>query len=111
MKMHGNVVVALMLLASMVAVWAWDIYAAFALPPGESVSWVLQEWCRQWPILPLFFGILVGHLMWPKVAMNGHGEAQAPQREMLAVSPPSRLSGPGMRASEIPPLVDPTSHQ
>ena len=66
MKMQANVIVALLLLLSFVVVGVWDIYANFGLPPGQTVSWVLQDWSRQWPVLPLVMGLLLGHLLWPR---------------------------------------------
>jgi len=89
--MQANVIVALLLLLSFVVVGVWDIYANFGLPPGQTVSWVLQDWSRQWPVLPLVMGLLLGHLLWPRGGLpNG-----LPIMERPAV---------GLRAGGRPPV-------
>jgi TctA family transporter len=44
---------------------AYDVYATFYLDHSSTVSYLLQSWAVQFPILPLLVGILLGHLFWP----------------------------------------------
>ncbi len=43
----------------------WDLYTWYFLPPGHSVSAVIQRWSDQFPAMLLFVGFMFGHLFWP----------------------------------------------
>ena len=53
------------LLVALGIVGLWDIYLAFAVPDGRSVSQILYAWGQKFPPLVLGIGILLGHLFWP----------------------------------------------
>lgn len=108
--MQGNVAVALAMLGSFIAVAAWDIYATFRLEPGQTVSWVLQDWSRQWPVLPLFIGLLLGHLLWPRSGLNGRAVWCPTGGDRPSAVARQERQGPGLRPSGIPPERDPTTH-
>lgn len=63
--MTTNSILAIAMLIGMAVVGLYDVYAYSFLPPGNSVSYVLQAWSRTYPMLPFFFGLLAGHLFWP----------------------------------------------
>jgi len=63
--MHPSLFIATWLLANLVLVGAWDVYAVFFLGPGDTVSFWLQKWMRAFPVLGVALGILMGHLAWP----------------------------------------------
>lgn len=56
---------AFFLLVGILVVGAWDVYALFFLPPGATVSAVVQDWSHRYPILPAIVGLVVGHIFWP----------------------------------------------
>ena len=63
---HAPLLLALVLLGTIAAAGAWDVYAAFALDYHSTVSHIFQTWSIQFPILPLAVGTLLGHLFWPQ---------------------------------------------
>jgi len=72
--------IALWLLSNVAAVGVYDVYASFFLGPDQSVSYWVQSWLRQLPILGFGLGVVVGHLAWPihpsiveKVVKDGNG--------------------------------------
>lgn len=56
---------ALALLVVMALIGAYDVWAAFTLAPGHTVSELVQSWAVRFPILPFALGLLCGHLFWP----------------------------------------------
>lgn len=59
-------VLAIWLLANMLIVGVWDMYALLVLQqPEYSVSSFLHVWLSRFPILAVGTGILIGHLVWP----------------------------------------------
>lgn len=42
-----------------------DIWLGRRYGYAATVSAVIQDWARQWPVLPLLIGLLLGHLFWP----------------------------------------------
>lgn len=44
----------------------WDICVTYFMKSTDTVSNVLSLWGRQFPILPLFVGLLLGHIFWPR---------------------------------------------
>jgi len=63
--MSNGLCVAVWLLVNLGLVGAYDLYAFFALPDDQSVSYWLQRWCQQIPALAVALGVLIGHLTWP----------------------------------------------
>ena len=94
MKMSLAASIALALLALHLVVGAWDIYATFWLPPGSTVSWVLQGWCRHWPVLPFAMGVLAGHLLWPPYMYLDNGEDRLPPGAVRAAVVERPVDGP-----------------
>ena len=43
-----------------------DLWLAFTRGPEASVSIVILELSRKWPIIPFAAGMLAGHLFWPQ---------------------------------------------
>lgn len=48
----------------LVGVVIWDMYVVFIGRPADTVSMTLRNWADGHPILPLFIGIVIGHLLW-----------------------------------------------
>ena len=45
----------------------WDIFAITSLGSDQAtVSRVTYEMAQRYPVIPLLFGILLGHLLWPQ---------------------------------------------
>lgn len=61
----GARVTAVLLLLIIHFVLAWDVYAGMRWGGEASVSVVLAEWVRQYPIIALTTGIVIGHIVWP----------------------------------------------
>jgi hypothetical protein len=57
-------ILCLALLASAAAVGVWDTYATYGPGQEYTVSALVTAWARQWPVLPLLLGVLLGHLFW-----------------------------------------------
>lgn len=49
------------------------IYDAFALSKSyeSTISWTLYSGAKKWPIIPLLFGITLGHLFWAVTGPDG----------------------------------------
>jgi hypothetical protein len=44
----------------------WDVWAWGAGKDNETVSWIMFQWSKAWPILPLVVGVVAGHVFWPQ---------------------------------------------
>ena len=51
---------------SLLIVGVYDVYAAGWLGPDFTVSRVVLEWSRKWPIMPFLAGLVIGHIFWPQ---------------------------------------------
>lgn len=60
-----QLVLAMAILANLIFVFVWDIYCWFQMPPGYSVSYIFYKWAKEFPLLPIAVGILLGHLFFP----------------------------------------------
>lgn len=47
-------------------VGVYDVYLAFSGEPQYTVSEILSEWAKRWPVLPFAGGLVVGHILWPQ---------------------------------------------
>jgi hypothetical protein len=49
------------------------IYDAVALAKSyeSTISWTLYSGAKKWPIIPLLFGIVMGHLFWSVTGPGG----------------------------------------
>jgi hypothetical protein len=48
------------------AVGLWDVVAAARGRHHDTISIVVMEWSRAFPIIPLILGLVLGHLFWPQ---------------------------------------------
>jgi hypothetical protein len=62
----GSVVTAAVLVILLLSVQVWDVVAVLCYGREATISNVLQGWSRQYPILTLAIGIVLGHLFWPQ---------------------------------------------
>ena len=57
----------IIILATIVlGVGLYDVFAALFLPPDSTVSAIVLDLAKRYPILPLLVGIVLGHLFWPQ---------------------------------------------
>jgi hypothetical protein len=63
--MNAGFIVALWILGNFLVVGAYDVYGFFFLPPDASVSYWVQKWFQDFPVLAVAIGIVLGHLAWP----------------------------------------------
>lgn len=61
----GSFALALLLAVLVAFVAVWDAIALYWGGPAETVSAVVVGWSAQSPLLPLFAGIVIGHLFFP----------------------------------------------
>jgi hypothetical protein len=54
------------ILASLVLIIGYDIFAVLKDGEQATISAVLLGWSREYPPLTLAFGVLMGHLFWPQ---------------------------------------------
>ena len=59
------------LLASLVSLLAYDLYAVYAHGFDATVSVVVFTLAKAAPIIPFLAGVVVGHLFWPIEGNNG----------------------------------------
>jgi len=57
-------ILAIALIMVAAACGVWDVLAAGYGHPEATVSECLIQWSRQWPILPLTVGVIIGHVFW-----------------------------------------------
>ncbi len=63
--MNSGFLIAAWLLANLLAVGAYDVFAFFFARQEDTVSYWIQIWLEQFPILAVSLGIVIGHLAWP----------------------------------------------
>jgi len=63
--MYAGLYISVWLLANVCIVGLFDIFALFFLTPEETVSFWIQRWFQQFPILAVALGVVIGHLAWP----------------------------------------------
>jgi hypothetical protein len=61
----GARITAVILLLLIHFILAWDVYAGMRWGGDASVSVVLSDWVRAYPIIALTTGIVIGHIVWP----------------------------------------------
>jgi len=69
--MNTGLCVALWLLINVLGVGLYDIFAFFFLSSKDTVSYWLQSWFQQFPVLAVTVGVVLGHLAWPLHRGNG----------------------------------------
>ena len=57
-------VLAIALLLVCVGIFMWDWYAAVRGQQSCTVSHIVWEWSRSYPLLPLLIGCVIGHIFW-----------------------------------------------
>lgn len=65
-----RILFALIFIGANLLIALWDLYCLGISKPNETVSYVMGEWGRDFPILPLFIGLVIGHVFWPRVAVR-----------------------------------------
>lgn len=63
--MYPGLYIAAWLLANVLIVGVFDIFALFFLTPEDTVSFWVQHWLKEFPVLGVALGIVIGHLAWP----------------------------------------------
>lgn len=63
--MNTGLYVAAWIMANLMAVGVYDVAAYFCLDRTQSVSFWLQRWFSEWPMLAVGLGVIIGHLCWP----------------------------------------------
>ena len=61
-----RLVTKIVVIASAVAWIAWDVFAYLRGGNESTISRVVLEASKDWPIIPLLAGIVVGHLFFPQ---------------------------------------------
>ena len=54
------------LVAVVLALIAWDVYALLEPSPGDTISEVTLAFARQHPAFSFLLGVVAGHLLWPQ---------------------------------------------
>jgi hypothetical protein len=52
-------------LVTLIALLLWDVFAMVRSGPEATISVVVHDFASRNPIVPLFVGIVVGHIFWP----------------------------------------------
>ncbi len=61
----GVKITAAVLLFMIHAIIAWDVVAGMTWGSRATVSAILGDWTRRFPIIVLAIGVLIGHIVWP----------------------------------------------
>lgn len=61
---NAATLLAAFLLIALLVVGVWDIYATTSSGRWASVSDVITDWSRVYPVLPLLVGLVMGHIFW-----------------------------------------------
>lgn len=56
----------ILLVAFVVVLAGWDIFAAAEPTAGDTISELVLATARRHPVLPFVVGIICGHLFWPQ---------------------------------------------
>lgn len=60
----AKLIIGLSLLAIVTITAVWDIVVSIRFDDRYTVSGMLREWSREWPLLPLSLGLVMGHIFW-----------------------------------------------
>jgi hypothetical protein len=60
-----NAFVAILLMVVLYVVGVYDAVALMFYGHTYTVSYVIKSWSREFPIVPILVGLLIGHLFWP----------------------------------------------
>ena len=86
--MRPNVVLSWVLLGHCIMISVYEVWALTAKGPDWTVTHVLRKWSREFAILPLLIGILLGHLFFCRHPMgdnlSGGGESKFHERDSIA---------------------------
>lgn len=55
-----------LLLALLALLLGYEGLALGNATPGDTISEVIWELSDRWPVVPLAFGLLMGHFFWPR---------------------------------------------
>jgi L-lactate permease len=60
-----NRTVGLVLLATIVGLAGFDLFMMMKYGPNDTISWYVYSITKEWPILTLLVGIVLGHFFFP----------------------------------------------
>lgn len=63
--MNAKKITSIFVLAMIVAIAAYDVWAIYAGGTEASVSHLLRVWSYKYPAITFSFGFVMGHLFWP----------------------------------------------
>lgn len=47
-----------------VALVLYDVYAVVAGGKEATISWIVLQWSKVYPIIPFALGVVIGHMFW-----------------------------------------------
>jgi 1-aminocyclopropane-1-carboxylate deaminase/D-cysteine desulfhydrase-like pyridoxal-dependent ACC family enzyme len=65
-----QVTTVVMMVAALIVLLAYDIFAAVTAGTNATISWMLWTLSHKWPIIPFSVGFLCGHLFFSQVDAN-----------------------------------------
>jgi len=63
MSNRARTIIILLSVAALLLVWEAVVLAS--AEKGDTISAVIADAAVRWPIIPFFFGMLMGHFFWP----------------------------------------------
>lgn len=63
--MKYRTITIIIMAVALVLLVGWDIFAYVKAGREATISDILLDWSQRWPVIPLAFGVLMGHLFWP----------------------------------------------
>lgn len=70
MKMKLQKITTIIIVACAIALILWDIYALVYGGGEATISYVIANLGKQNRMIPLVFGVLIGHFFWPIESMK-----------------------------------------
>lgn len=62
----GSNCTAVVLVAIIIWAGVWDVIAGLLWGEQATITYVVGQWSKEVPILPILVGIVMGHLFWPR---------------------------------------------
>lgn len=63
--MQSQLWLAVVVVSVLMVAFVFDFAALARGDPRSTVSAILGQWSRDFPVLPFFVGMLMGHFFWP----------------------------------------------
>ena len=70
--MNTKLITAIIVCAAIVGLIGWDIFVAANPVPGDTISEVFLAFTYKHPFASFAFGVLSGHLTWPRTTNSDH---------------------------------------